>query len=316
MRREPWLADTVDAVSAGTNAQSSESGERLVVTGASGKLGRLVTVALLERVPATALILVSRSPDSLKDFASLGASVRYGDFERPDSLSAAFAGGVRAVVISTLGVRDGAGAHRAAFDAAARAGVRHLVYTSVTNPTEDNPFPPAKTHERSEQDLRSSDIPWTILRNALYADLRVQIAAKYLRDGRWTTNIGDGSHAFVARADCAAAAAAALTTNGHQGRIYDITGPELIDAHRYLALLEESGGPAIVHADVDDAEYERYRAAFAADPDNAAYFELFTGTGQAIRTGCLNHLGTGVQHLTGQPPTSMHELFQQHRRHR
>jgi len=78
-----------------------------------------------------------------------------------------------------------------------------------------------------------------------------------------------------------AAAAAALTTNGREVRVNDITGPELIDARRYLALFEEFGGRGIVHADanVDDADYERYGAAFAADPDNAANFELFTRPG-------------------------------------
>lgn len=287
---------------------------RMVVTGASGKLGRLVVAALLERVPAAELILVSRAPDSLADFAGLGAAVRFGDFDRPESLPAAFQNGQRALVISTIGARDTAAAHRAAFEAAGRAGVQHVVYTSVTNPVQDSPFPPATTHAASERDLRATGIAWTILRNSLYADLRAQIAARYIRDSRWTTNTGDGSHAFVARADCAAAAAAALTGDGLQERIYDITGPELIDGQRYTALLEEFGGRTIIRAEVDDAAYERYRAAFSAEPDNAAYFELFAGTGQAIRDGYLCQLGTGVEDLTGHPPLSLHDVFQQHRR--
>jgi len=154
---------------------------------------------LLQRVPASALILVSRSPDSLQDFVRLGVAVRYGDFERPDSLPAAFAGGQRALVISTVGVQESAAAHRVAFEALVRAGVHRIVYTSVLSPVPDNPFPPAKTHVRSEQDLRSTGLEWTILRNALYAGLRAQIAPQYIRDGRWTANMGNGSHAFVAR---------------------------------------------------------------------------------------------------------------------
>jgi NAD(P)H dehydrogenase (quinone) len=282
---------------------------RMVVTGASGKLGRLVVAALLGRVPASELILVSRSPDSLEDFARRGATVRYGDFERPDSLSAAFAGGQRALVISTIGVQDTPAAHRAAFEEAVRSGVQHIVYTSVPNPVEDNPFPPARVHLHSEQDLRATGIAWTILRNALYAELRSRIATKYIRDGRWTTNTGNGSHAFVARTDCAAAAAAALTGDGHEGRVYDITGPELVDAEQYVALLEEFGGHPIVRIEVNDAEYERYRAGFSADPNNAAYFELFAGTGEAIRAGYLNQVGTGVQHLTSRLPLSLREVF-------
>jgi NAD(P)H dehydrogenase (quinone) len=269
----------------------------MIVTGASGNLGRLVVAALLGRVRASELILVSRSPDSLEDFA------------RPDSLPAAFAGGQRALVISTIGAQDTPAAHRAAFEAAVRSGVQHIVYTSVPNPVPDNPFPPARVHLRSEQDLRATGIAWTILRNALYAELRSQIAARYIRDGRWTTNTGDGSHAFVARTDCAAAAAAALTGDGHEGRIYDITGPELVDAEQYVAILEEFGGRPIARIEVSDTEYERYRAGFSADPGNAAYFELFAGTGEAIRAGYLNQVGTGVQHLTSRSPLSLREVF-------
>jgi len=162
---------------------------------------------------------------------------------------------------------------------------------------------------RSEQDLRSTGLEWTILRKALYADLRAQIAPQYIRDGRWTTNMGNGSHAFVARTDCAAAAAAALTADGHEERVYDITGPELVDPRQFVAILEELGGRPIVHSEVGDAEYEHCRAAFSADPDNTAYFELFTGTGQAIRTGYLNQLGTGVQDLTGRSPLSLREVL-------
>lgn len=106
----------------------------LVVTGASGALGRLVVAALLERVAAAELILVTRSPESLGDVARLGATVRYGDFERVASLPAAFAGGRRMLVISTIGAADTAAAHRGAFEAAAEAGVEHIVWTSVSNP--------------------------------------------------------------------------------------------------------------------------------------------------------------------------------------
>jgi len=283
----------------------------LVVTGASGALGRLVVAALLKRVAASELILVTRSPDSLGDVSRIGATVRYGDFERPASLPAAFAGGRRILIISTIGAADTAAAHRAAFEAAAQVGVEHIVWTSVSNPVEANPFPAAKVHALSEQDLRATGIAWTILRNALYAELRVRIAARYVHDGRWTTNMGAGSHAFVARTDCADAAAAALTQTAPATRVYDVTGPELVDAKQYVALLEEFGSRQVVRDDVDDAEYQRYRAAFSADPDNAAYFELFAGTGQAIRTGYLSQLGDGVQHLTDRPPLSLRQVFEQ-----
>lgn len=287
---------------------------KLIVTGASGQLGKLVVARLLDQVPAADLILVTRTPQALEQAARRGAQVRFGDFEQPGSLPAAFggAGGGRALIISTLGARDTAAAHIAAIEAAARAGVAHIAYTSITDPVPGNPCQPVPSHLASEAALRRAGVPWTILRNALYSDLRAKMARAYIRDGRWTTNMGGGAHAFVSRADCAAAAAGALTAGGHEGQVYDVTGPELIDAPRYLAYLRDLGrdlgaGPVEL-AGTGDAEYERYRAAFMANPGNAGYFELFTTTGTALRTGYLRQLGTGVQQLAGRAPQRLEEV--------
>lgn len=273
----------------------------VAVTGASGRLGRLVIGALLGRgVPAESLITISRT--------RIDERTRFGDFERPETLEAAFHGVDRLLVISTLGTRDTIGAHRSAFEAAARAGVGRIVYTSVQNPVRDNPFPPAASHAQSESDLAAVGVPWTILRNALYADLRVEIARCYSRDGRWTTNLGDGGHAFVARADCAAAAAGALCGDGHEGRRYDVTGPGLVTAADYLTLVREWTGARIERVELDDEGYERHRTAFVSDPANAGTFELFTGTGRAIREGHLSVLGDAVQTLAGREPRALADL--------
>ena len=122
---------------------------RLAVTGASGKLGRLVVAKLLEQTPVDRLILISSTPTVMHP----GITLRYGDFERPETLPDAFTGADRALVISTIGTRDAAAAHRAAFEAAARAGVNHIIYTSVLNPVPGNPFPPALGNMHSEADL-------------------------------------------------------------------------------------------------------------------------------------------------------------------
>jgi NAD(P)H dehydrogenase (quinone) len=162
---------------------------------------------------------------------------------------------------------------------------------------------------RSEADIAAVGVPWTILRNALYADLRAELARCYARDGRWATNVGDGGHAFVARADCAAAAAGALCGDGHEGRAYDVTGPALVTAEDYLALVRARTGARIERVEVDDDAYERHRAVFAADPANAGTFELFTGSGRAIREGYLCVLGSGVQTLTGRRPRPLQDLL-------
>jgi NAD(P)H dehydrogenase (quinone) len=179
----------------------------------------------------------------------------------------------------------------------------------VQNPVRDNPFPPAAVHARSEADLTATGVPWTILRNALYADLRAELARCYARDGRWSTNLGNGGHAFVARADCAAAAAGALCGDGYEGRTYDITGPGLVTAADYLTLVRERTGAHIERVDLDDDGYERHRATFLCDPANAGTFELFTGSGRAIREGHLCVLGDGVQTIVGRKPRALADLL-------
>jgi NAD(P)H dehydrogenase (quinone) len=272
------------------------------VTGASGRLGRLVIEALHDRqVPAETVVPISRT--------RIDGRTRFGDFERPETLDEALRGIDRLLVISTLGPRDNVAAHRAAFEAAARVGVGRIVYTSVQNPAPDSPFPPAAIHGRSEVELAGVGVPYTILRNALYADLRAEIARCYARDREWTTNLGDGGHAFVTRADCAAAAAGALCGDGPDGHTYDITGPALVSADGFLALLRERTGAPIERIEVDDDTYERHRTAFLADPANAGTFELFTGTGRAIREGRLAILSDGVQTLCGRPPRPLDDLL-------
>jgi NAD(P)H dehydrogenase (quinone) len=269
------------------------------VTGASGRLGRLVVEALADR--DVSVVPISRN--------RLDGRTRFGDFERPETLTDAFRGLERLLVISTIGPRDTVAAHRAAFEAAARAGVGRIVYTSVQNPVAENPFPAAAIHARSEADLVTAGVPWTILRNALYADLRAELARCYARDGRWTTNTGAGGHAFVSRADCAAAAAGALCGDGLEGRAYDVTGPALLTADDYLGLVREWAGVPVERVEVSDDDYERHRAAFAADPANAGTFELFTGSGRAIREGRLSVVGDGVPALTGRAARGLAELL-------
>ena len=111
----------------------------VIVTGAAGHIGRLVAEQLLTRLPSEKLVLVTRRPEALREFAARGVDVRYGDFDDAASLPGAFAGGDRMLLISTDAVGRRVRQHRAAIDAAATAGVRHVVFTSIVNPVPWNP---------------------------------------------------------------------------------------------------------------------------------------------------------------------------------
>jgi NAD(P)H dehydrogenase (quinone) len=283
----------------------------LVITGASGHLGRRVAELVLERAPASEVVLTTRSPETLSDLAARGAEVRAADFDRPETLAEAFAGGERLLLISTdaVGPRRVA-QHRAAIDAAGRAGVRHVAYTSGLNPVEQNPAVVATDHRATEEALRESGLAWTALRNGLYAEYQVPGGAKAVASGRLVHNVGDGETAYVSREDCAAAAAAVLTTGGHEGKVYDVTGPELLRQDDVAVLLSEVSGRPVEAVAVDDESFVRGLVESGLPEPAARSFATF---GTAIREGYLAEISGSVQELTGRPPASLRDVFEAHR---
>jgi NAD(P)H dehydrogenase (quinone) len=212
-------------------AQASAGGEKIIVSGASGNLGALTVKELLARgVPASNLILVSRTPEEQKEYASLGASVRFGDFTKPESLPAAYAGGTRMLLISVGGDAQTPAAVllKRGIDAAKAAGVKHIAYTSYVGITRGDVAGRAADHQQAEDALKASGVAWTMLRNSIYMDGLIRQAAAMVASGKAEVPPNEFPIGYIARADCAAAAAAVLTTPGHEGKAYDITGPELL----------------------------------------------------------------------------------------
>src|ERR1700756_4489972 len=165
----------------------------VIVTGAGGHLGRLVAEQLLQRLAPEDVVLVTRRPEALREFRARGADVRYGDFDQPASLRPAFAGGRRMLLISTDVAKHRVRQHRAAIDAAARAGVGHVVFTSIVNPVAHNPIG-ANAWEQgpTEAMLERSGLAWTVLRFGSFAELQLPPAATAVQNGRLIGNAGDG----------------------------------------------------------------------------------------------------------------------------
>ncbi len=277
----------------------------IAVTGASGHFGRHVAELLLER--GLEPVLVTRDPSRLDDLAARGADVRQGDFADQEGLRVALHGVDRLLLIST----DVVGPARVALqtgavEAARAAGVGHVIYTSLPRPDEDNPAGVAPDHRATEQAILASGLHWTFLRNNLYADLQIPAAAQAAATGQLVTNSGDGAVAYVARADCAAAAAAVLADDGHERAIYDITGSEAIDAVGLAALFGEVGGRQVEVVAVDD---EAFVAGLIAVGLPAAAAELYASFGAAAREGWLDGVTTTVADLTGHRPASLREVL-------
>ena len=283
----------------------------VVVTGASGNLGRLVAEELLERMPPSELVLVTRHPEAIADLGDRGAKVRRGDFDDPDSLVPAFEGGESMLLISTLAVGRRVPQHRAAIEAASAAGIRHLVYTSFPKPAADHPVGPIATeHGETEAILHESGLEWTVLRNATYAELQVPPGALAVAGGKLYTNAGEGRLTSVSRRDCARAAAAVMTTDGHAGKTYDVTGQEALSQTELAGLLSEVSGRSIELVPVGDRMLSWGLTRHGAPKPIARAIVAF---GKAVREGYYDSVDPAVTTLTGAPPRSLKDVLIAHR---
>jgi NAD(P)H dehydrogenase (quinone) len=261
---------------------------RIAITGASGQLGKLVAERVLAQCAPSDVVLATRSPRELAHFAARGADVRHADFDEPRSLRDAFAGVERLLLISATDLQRRVAQHRAAIAAAAAAGVRRVIYTSGSKPEPPNPAAVAASHHATEQALTASGLAWTVLRNSLYADYQASEAQRAIETGVLAHNRGAGRVAYVARDDCAAAAAAVLLQDGHDGAVYDITGPESYGAEALAALYGELGGKRVALRPLDDATFVAGLVGTATDGHLRYGAELLASFGRAIRERAIS----------------------------
>jgi len=285
---------------------------RLAITGASGQLGRLVAERVLAQCAPSDVILATRSPRALADLAARGADVRRADFDEPRSLRDALVGAERLLLISATDLQRRVAQHRAAIAAAEAAGVRRVIYTSGSKPEPPNPAAVAPSHYATEQALAASGLAWTVLRNSLYADYQVSEALRAIETGVLAHNRGAGRVAYVARDDCAAAAAAVLLQDGHDGAVYDITGAESYAADALAALYGELGGKPVVPRPIDDATFVAELVGTSADGHLRYGAELLASFGRAIREGYLDVRSDAVSKLTGREPRSLRGVLAPH----
>ena len=280
----------------------------IIVSGASGKLGRRVVEILIERGAAGRTRALSRDPAKLADLAARGVQARRGDFDDPASLASAFAGGDVLLIVSTDNIVEPGGRvrqHGAAIEAAKAAGIRHVAYTS----SPEIPVAIDRDHMETERLLRESGLAWTALRNTLYAEFLVEGGA--LNPGGLVGNAGDGRVAHVTRDDCARSAAAVLLDPApHANRAYEITGPDAPSRPEIAALLADVLGRPVPVVDLDDATYRAGVIAAGVPPFLA---DVVVEFGQAARGGHLARTSTAVADLTGRPATPLRAHFEAHR---
>ncbi len=277
----------------------------VAVTGASGQLGRKVADVILEQIDPADVVLLTRTPDALGALAERGAVVRCADFDEPATLAPAFAGVDRALLISALDLERRTAQHRAAIDAAVAAGVKHVIYTSIPAPSEDNPAVVVPSHRATEQALQESGLAWTFLRNNLYAEFQIPVVEQAIESGRLATSAADSGVAYVSRHDCAAVAAAVLVGDGHASQAYDVTGPQAVSPRGVASLAAELGGTAVEVVELDDDALIASRVAAGLPEARARALASFAA---AARAGLLETVTGVVEELTGTPPRSLRDV--------
>ncbi len=261
----------------------------IVVTGATGQLGRLVVQNLLRSVPAGNIVALARDPAKAADLAALGVQVRQADYTRPATLDSALAGAQKLLLISSSEVGQRVAQHRAVIDAAVRARVGLIAYTSLLHAA-TSPLGLALEHKETEAMLKASGLPVVLLRNGWYSENYAASVPAALAHGAVIGSAGEGRIASAARADYAAAAAAVLTTDGQAGRVYELAGDTAYTLAEFAAEIARQSGQPVVYNNLPEAEYAaalvgfglpQPLAAMLADSDTgASKGGLFDGSRQ------------------------------------
>ena len=228
----------------------------IAVTGATGHLGRMVIAALLKKVPPSGIIAVVRNGDKAKDLAALGVQVRLADYNQPQAWDAALKGADKVLLISASEVGKRVKQHRSVIDAAKRAGVKLLAYTSILRADTSPLGRLAAEHKETEGLIRASGVPFTLLRHSWYIENYTAGIANALAQGAIYGCAGEGRISAATRADYAEAAVVVLTTENQAGRVYELAGDTAFTLAELAAELSRQSGKKIGYVNLPEAEYK------------------------------------------------------------
>ena len=243
----------------------------IVVTGATGKLGRQVIVGLLEKVPASEIVAAVRTPEKAADLAALGVQVREADYTKPDTLASALAGADKVLLISGNDISaDRVAQHQGVVDAAKSADVKLLAYTSILH-ADTSPLKLAEAHKKTEQNIRASGLPYVFLRNGWYFENQTAALAPAIQHGAILGVAGEGRFASAAIADYAAAAAAALTQPGQENKIYELAGDAPYTMTEMAAEVSKQSGKTVAYSNLPPEAYQNALVGFGIPAFIAEY---------------------------------------------
>lgn len=281
----------------------------IIVTGATGQLGRAIVEKLVERIPATQVGASVRDPQKANDLVALGVRVRRGDFAEPATLSHAFEGATQVLIVSSNAASYGGdprAQHRSAIEAAHAAGAGRIVYTSHMAASSASAFPPMLDHAATEEMLRQSGLAWTALRHGFYAESGIAFMGDALETGVLKAP-ADGKVSWTAHADLAEVDAIILADEGrYDGPTPPLTGSQSLDLADLANIASELRAQPVHRQIFPDADL---RAQMVARGMPERYADVALGFYLASRYGEFTVVNPTLEQLLGRSVISMRDLI-------
>lgn len=271
---------------------------KIAVTGAAGQLGRIVVSKLKLKIPADNIAAIVRSPQKAAD---LGVEIREADYDKPETLDSALEGIDTLLLISASEIGKRTAQHKNIIEAAKKAGIKWIVYTSLLH-ADTSSLSLAGEHRAAEADLKESGIPFTVLRNGWYTENYTSSIPGALAGGAFLGSAADGRISAAARKDYAEAAAAVLTTEGHQGKIYELAGDEAFTLSDLAAEISRQTGKNIPYKNLPETEYAALLVSFGV-PGGLA--EAIAGWDASASKGSLFDNSRQLSKLIGHSTTPL-----------
>lgn len=275
------------------------SNHRILVTAAGGQLGRLTIDALLKLVPASQIVAGLRNPAKGADLSAKGFTVVTADYSKPETLDTALKGIDRVLLISSNELGQRVAQHRNVIEAAKRAGVKLLAYTSVLR-ADTSTLSVAREHLPTEELIRASGVPFVMLRNGWYTENYTASIPAALAHDALVSSARDGRIASASREDYAAAAAAVLAGEGHAGKVYELAGDEAFTLDDFAAEISKQAGKTVPYVRLPEAEFKAIMLG-AGLPEELA--ELIATSNTAAADGELFDDGHALSKLIGRKTT-------------
>ena len=276
----------------------------LVITGATGQLGRLVVESLLARGTAPAdIVATGRNTDKLADLAAQGVSVAELDYTKPETVSAVVKPGDTLLLVSSSEVGQRVGQHVNVITAAKEAGVARIVYTSAPAATTSE-LVLAPEHKATEEALVASGVPFTILRNGWYTENYAGEIEKGRENGAIVASVGDGRVSSASRKDYAEAAAVVLVGEGYEGEVFELSGDVAWNFDELAAAIAGIVGRDVEYSRLTPEEHAALLASFGLDEGTVGFVVALDGN---IRDGLLAETSGDLARLIGRPTTPLAE---------